>query len=667
MSESRKPRSDAHSDAHAKLLARVRAAARQEQFLEVVSADEARARFERHLDLAPLAAESVPLADALARVLAHDVVAAVDAPPFDRSNVDGFALRATDTVGAGDASPKIFRLNAEVIACGDAPALEVTPGTATAIATGGVIPRGADAVVMIEHTELIENGAPSIELRRAAASGQFVSYAGSDIARGEMLLRRGTRIGSREIGMLAACGLSHVDVVRKPKVAVLSTGDELVAPGSPLEPASVYDSNGAIIAAAVAEAGGEPLRLGAFPDHAAALENAVRQALKQSDMVVLSGGTSKGAGDLSHAIVSRLGKPGILVHGVALKPGKPLCLGVIGDKPIVVLPGFPTSAIFTFHAFVAPVIRALAGLPPEAAKTLSARVPVRVNSELGRKEFVLVSLVESADGAVAFPTGKSSGSVTSFSQADGFLEIEALASSLDADSEVQVTLIGSAARAPDLVIMGSHDVALDVVVGAIAERGYSARTLAVGSLGGAVAASRGECDIAPVHLIDPASGQYNVHLATPGLTLVPGWQRMQGVLFRPGDTRFEGRTADQALRVILDDRTALMVNRNAGAGTRVLIEKLLLGARPPGYANQPKSHNAVAAAISQGRADWGIAIEPVAKLYGLGFLPVSPERYDFLLVAARAERPAVQAFLAVLREPATRERIRALGMKTIDD
>ncbi len=172
------------------------------------------------------------MAAALARVLAHDVVAAVDAPPFDRSNVDGFALRAADTVGASDASPKIFRLNAEVIACGDAPALEVEPGTATTIATGGVIPRGADAVVMIEQTELIETGAPSIELRRAAAPGQFVSYAGSDIARGETLLRRGTRIGSREIGMLAACGLAQVDVVRRPKVAVLSTGDELVAPGA---------------------------------------------------------------------------------------------------------------------------------------------------------------------------------------------------------------------------------------------------------------------------------------------------------------------------------------------------------------------------------------------------------------------------------------------------
>jgi putative molybdopterin biosynthesis protein len=654
--------SKARPDHNAELLARVRAAARQEQFLEVVSADEARARFERHLDLSPLAGETVPLANALTRVLAHDVKAAVDAPPFDRSNVDGFALRAADTIGAGDASPKIFRLNAEVIACGDAPALEVKPGTATTIATGGVIPRGADAVVMIEHTELMAGDPPSIELRRAAAPGQFVSYAGSDIARGETLLRRGTRVGSREIGMLAACGLANIEVVRQPRVAVLSTGDELVAPGAPLKPAGVYDSNGAIIAAAVAEAGGEALAMGAFPDDATVLEQAVRRALAASDMVVLSGGTSKGAGDLSHAIVSRLGKPGILVHGVALKPGKPLCLGVIGDKPIVVLPGFPTSAIFTFHAFVAPVIRARAGLPPEAARTLSARVPLRIASELGRKEFVLVSLIDSEQGPVAFPTGKGSGSVTSFSQADGFLEIDALAGSLDAGSAAQVTLIGSAARAPDLVVMGSHDVALDVVVGALAERGFAARVLAVGSLGGVAAANRGECDIAPVHLIDPKSGHYNVHLAASGLRLVRGWERMQGVLFRAGDQRFEGRSAPEAIKAALADSTALMVNRNAGSGTRVLVDKLLEGHRPPGYANQPKSHNAVAAAIAQSRADWGLAIEPVARLYGLGFLPVAPEHYDFLLVESRAERPAVQAFLAALRDPATRERIRALGM-----
>jgi putative molybdopterin biosynthesis protein len=652
--------------AAAAVLDAVRRAARQEQFLEVVSAGEARHRFEARVDPAPCGTETLPLAAALSRVIASDVIAPVDAPPFDRANVDGFAVRAVDTAGASPSAPKRFALNAEVVACGVAPGIEVAPGTATTIATGGVIPRGADAVVMIEHTELIEDdAAPAIDVHRAAASGQFISYAGSDIAHGETLLRRGTEIGSREIGILAACGFASVEVIRRPRVAVLSTGDELVEPGRPLRPGAVYDSNGAIIAAAVAEAGGEAVAFGAVPDDEAALERAMRQALDSCDMVVLSGGTSKGAGDLSHRVVSRLGSPGILVHGVALKPGKPLCLAVIGDKPLVVLPGFPTSAIFTFHAFVVPIIRARAGLPAEAARTVIARVPVRVPSELGREEFVLVSLVGAQDGLIAFPTGKGSGAVTAFSQADGFLAIDALASALDAETEAEVTLIGQAEHAPDLVVMGSHDVALDVVVGALAERGLRARTIAVGSLGGVNAASRGECDIAPVHLVNPATGIYNKHLLEPGLALVPGWRRMQGFVFRSGDTRFEGLSAEAALQAALADPAILMVNRNAGSGTRVLIDSLLRGAKPVGYANQPRSHNAVAAAIAQHRADWGVAIAPVARLYGLGFLPIAPEHYDFLLVEARRQRPAVQAFLEVLRDETTRERIRALGMEPL--
>jgi putative molybdopterin biosynthesis protein len=649
------------------LVAAVRRAARQEQFLEVVSPEAARARFARHISLAPLDSERVPLDAALTRVLAGDVTAPIDVPPFDRANVDGFALRAAETAGASDGAPLRLRLNGEVIVCGHAPALAVATGTATTIATGGVIPRGADAVVMIENTDLVESAAePAIDVRRAVAPGQFVSYAGSDIARGEMLLRRGARIGSREIGMLAACGIAEVEVVRRPRVAVLSTGDELVAPGMPLRPAAVYDSNGAIVTAAVKEAGGEPVPFGAFPDNETALELALRTALQVCDLVIISGGTSKGAGDLSHRVVSRLGTPGVIVHGVALKPGKPLCLAAIDGKPLVVLPGFPTSAIFTFHAFVAPIIRARAGLPPEAARTIEATVPVPVTSELGRQEFVLVALAEGDDGAVAFPTAKGSGSVTSFSQADGFIAIEALASALPAGTRARVTLIGEAAAMPDLVITGSHCVALDAVLGTLADQGFSARTIAVGSLGGVAAAERGECDLAPVHLVDPETGIYNAHLLRPGLALVKGWQRLQGVVFRTDDVRFEGRNAQDAVKAALADPACLMVNRNAGAGTRVLIDKLLAGARPPGYSNQPRSHNAVAAAVAQGRADWGVAIEPVAQLYGLAFLPLAPEEYDFLLVEKRRERPAVQAFLAALRDEATRARIRALGMQFQD-
>jgi putative molybdopterin biosynthesis protein len=553
------------------LLDAVRAAARQEQFLAVVSAEEAKVRFEQQLDLAPLPAEAVALADARGRVLSADVAAPIDVPPFDRANVDGFALRAADSAGATEATPRRLTLNAEVLACGHAPKFTVAPGTATAIATGGVVPRGADAVAMIETTELIDAAAPAIDLRRAVSAGQFISYAGSDIARGETLLRRGARISSREIGMLAACGLDTIDVVRRPKVAVLSTGDELAALGSPLRPGAVYDSNGAIVAAAVSEAGGAPVVFGAFPDDEAALEAAVRRALGQCDIVVLSGGTSKGAGDLSHRIVSRLGSPGVIVHGVALKPGKPLCLAVAQGKPIIVLPGFPTSAIFTFHAFVAPVIRAKAGLPPEAAVKVDATVPVRIPSELGRKEFVLVALVAGEAGPIAFPIGKGSGSVTTFSQADGFLEVGALRTSVDPGTHAQVTLIGQA-QAPDLVIAGSHCVALDAVLSALSAQGVSARTIAIGSMGGVAAARRGECDLAPIHLIDPATGVYNEHFARDGLALVRGWQRMQGIVYRPGDARFEGKSAQEALKAALADGDCIMVNRNAGAGTRILVD-----------------------------------------------------------------------------------------------
>jgi putative molybdopterin biosynthesis protein len=484
------------------------------------------------------------------------------------------------------------------------------------------------------------------------------------------VLRKGVRITSREIGMLAACGLSAISVVRRPKVAVLGTGDELVTPGQSLRPGAVYDSNTPIIAAAVAEAGGEPITFGAFPDNEPALAAALQRALAECDIVLLSGGTSKGAGDLSYRVVSRLAR--VLVHGVALKPGKPLCLAVTSGgsqsgKPIAVLPGFPTSAIFTFHAFIAPLIRARAGLPQGPEDSVNARVPVRITSELGRQEFVLVALAAGDDGLTAFPTAKGSGAVTAFSQADGFLSIDALASALDAGTDAPVKLIGAQARLPDLLIVGSHCVALDAVLSRLAERGFAARTITVGSMGGVTAIGRGECDIAPVHLLDPAGERYNVHLLKPGLSLVRGWERMQGFVFRADDRRFSGKSALEALPVALADPNCLMVNRNAGAGTRILIDRLLAGARPPGYPNQPRSHNAVAAAVAQGRADWGIAIAPVARMYGLGFLPIAPEHYDFLLAEARRERPAVRAFLAALREEEVRARIAKLGMQPSDE
>ncbi|MGN6284672.1 MAG: molybdopterin biosynthesis protein [Afipia sp.] len=637
------------------------AATEQEQFLTVLSREDALARFEQALFPRALASDTRKLADSLGCALAADVVAPIDVPPFDRSNVDGFAVRAADLAAATEAHPVRLTLNSEVIACGIQPRLPVQPGTATPIATGGPVPRGADAVIMIEHTQPVD--AAAIDIRRATTPGQFISYAGSDIARGEVLMRAGTVIGSREIGMLAACGIAVVDVVTRPRVAILSTGDELVQPGAALRPAAIYDTNGAIVTAAVAENGGEAIFLGAFSDDEAELEVAMRKALAGHDMLVLSGGTSKGAGDVSHRIISRLGAPGVVAHGVALKPGKPLCLAVCDGKPVVILPGFPTSAMFTFHDMIVPVLRRLAGLPPRTDAQVMARVPVRIASELGRTEFVMVSLVEGDNGLIAYPSGKGSGAITSFSQSDGFLRIDALADHMPANTDAQVTLFTPHVRVPDLVIIGSHCTGLDVVTAPLVRIGLSVRSISVGSLGGLAAARRGECDLAPIHLFDDKTGTYNVPFLSDGLDLVPGYRRMQGIVFRAGDKRFEGRDAHGAVRAALADPACLMVNRNQGAGTRILIDQLLEGQRPDGYWNQPRSHNAVAAAVAQHRADWGVTIAPVARAAGLGFIPLAEEHYDFVVVAKRRDRAAVKACLESLASPQTRAALEEAGFR----
>jgi putative molybdopterin biosynthesis protein len=633
----------------------------QDQFLTVLSREEALSRFEAALFPRELKSEPRKLADARGCVLSEDVVAPIDVPPFDRSNVDGFAVRSADLVAANEAAPVRLRLNDEVIACGVAPARPVLSGTATAIATGGPLPRGADAVVMVEHSQ--PAGARAIDIRRAASPGQFVSYAGSDIARGEALLRAGTIIGSREIGMLAACGIAEVMVAKKPRVAVISTGDELVQPGEALRPAAIYDTNGAIVTAAINENGGAAQFVGAIADDEAALEAVMRKTLAESDMLVLSGGTSKGAGDVSHRIIARLGQPGIIAHGVALKPGKPLCLAVCDGKPVIILPGFPTSAMFTFHDMIVPVLRRMAGLPPRSDAKVSARVPVRIASELGRTEFVMVSLVEGAGGLIAYPTGKGSGAITSFAQADGFLKIDALADQMPANAQAEVTLFTPHVRVPDLVIVGSHCTGLDLVAAPLAHAGLTVRSIAVGSLGGLAAAKRGECDLAPIHLFDDKSETYNTPFLSEGLELVPGWRRMQGIVFRKGDARFEGKSAQEAAASALADPACIMVNRNQGSGTRILIDRLLGEARPDGYWNQPRSHNAVAAAVAQHRADWGMTIAPVADASGLGFIPLAEEHYDFALVKARKQRAAVQAFLDALASEESRAALSKAGFR----
>jgi len=637
--------------------------AAQTQFLDVLTRDEATARFRSHLRLAPLGKETVALDAALGRVLAEDVVATVDVPGFDRANVDGFAVLANDTFGAMEETPRTVRLNAEVLAPGVVPVAGVRSGLATAIATGGMLPRGADAVVMVEYTDPVDaEGGSAVEIGRPVTPGENVSYAGTDIAQGETVLRAGQPLTSREIGVLAAIGRRDVPVYRRPRVAIFSTGNEIVAPGGTLHRGAVYDSNAAIIGAAVEELGGTAVHLGVVPDDEAALASALGRGL-ECDVVVFSGGTSKGAGDLSYRVLHGLREPGVVAHGVALKPGKPICLAVSDGKPVVVLPGFPTSAIFTFHEFLAPVIRAFAGLPPERKEHVAATLPMRVNSERGRTEYLLVGLIRGPRGLLAYPMGKGSGSVTTFSGADGFITIDQHTEIVDAGSEVSVQLLGQRLEPSDLVIVGSHCVGLDLLIGKLIRQGVRTKALYVGSMGGLTAAKRGECDIAGIHLMDPATGEYNRPMLTAELELVPGYGRMQGIVFRRDDARFADRSRDDVVAGVLLDADCVMVNRNAGSGTRVIVDRLLGERRPTGYGTQTKSHNAVAAAVAQGRADWGVAIDTVARQYGLGFLPLQEEQYDFVVQKSALDRAPVRAFRALLEDPRTREELAALGFR----
>jgi putative molybdopterin biosynthesis protein len=671
----------------------------QEQFLNVIDRDEAERRFHAALDLTPLGAEEVPLAEALGRVLAQDVVAPLDVPSFDRANVDGFALRAEDTFGAREEEPRRLRLNQETLATGMPPKQPVTGGTTTAIATGAVVPRGADAIVMIEHTDTDER---QVLVRRPATPALNITFAGTDIGRGETVLRQGELLTSRETGVLAALGFTKVPVVRQPRVAILSTGDELIAPGETMRAGLVFDSNSTILADAVRELGGIPVPLGIVPDNQATLQKRLQEALA-CNVVLLSGGTSKGPGDLSYRVVANLGPPGIVAHGVALKPGKPLCLAAVrvADKdrirtvPVVILPGFPTSAIFTFHEFVAPVLRALGSYPQDSREELAAHLPMRVNSERGRTEYLLVNLVADSDRPdsriasqesqtaptgsgnrsfafddqsraqhwVAYPMGKGSGSVTAFSLADGFVIIPRQREYLEAGERVEVHLLSRRLRPADFVVIGSHCIGLDYLLGRMQARGFRSKFLAVGSTGGLLAARRAECDLASIHLLHAESNTYNRPFLNEDLVLVRGYGRLQGILFRRGDPRFQSQSVAEAVSRALNDPSCILINRNRGSGTRMLIERLLGSAKPPGYLTEARSHNAVAAAVAQGRADWGVGIVSLAGEYGLNSLPLQQEEYDFVIPRVRLNRPGVQAFRSLLQEEETYRALASMGFR----
>jgi molybdenum cofactor synthesis domain-containing protein len=607
--------------------------------------------------------EQVPLSGCYGRVLARDVHSKVDVPGFDRASMDGFAVKAKDTWGADEQNPVALKLTG-IIHAGEMPSIAVEPGTAIEIATGAVMPRGGNAVVMVEQTD---TSGDKVNVRKPVSPGENVMHTGADVMMGELLLREGTRLTSREISVLAAVGLSMVDVYRRPLVGIISTGNEIAPPGSALKPGQIYDVNAYAVGAGVEENGGIPVYLGIVRDRPLEFRNALLEASKKVDVILTSGSTSAGASDMMFATVAEMGK--VLVHGIKIKPGKPTIIGEADHKPFIGLPGYPSSALTIFNEVAAPLIRHMAGIRGAEQHRVQARMAVRTQSEGGREVLQPVGLIRMADGSLAaYPIEKGSGAVTSLLDADGYVEIGEHTHVLEEGEHVEVTLFSEKIAFPDLLIIGSHCLGIDVITELMARYGYSVRSINVGSMGGLRAIRKGIADIAGVHLLDE-SGVYNEPFlqGVEGL-LVKGYIREQGLILPKGNPL--------KIRGIADLPGKRIVNRTRGSGTRTLfdmeLKKLATEKHVPveeliesieGYDVEAKTHSAVASAILSGKADAGVGIKTVADQNGLDFIPLRDEEYDFVVQKSRAEKPAIKAFMDVLRSSEFRSRLETLGYR----
>ena len=408
-------------------------------FRQLMTFDEAKKMISERLKPEALGEEEVSLLEAHDRVLRENVVSALNIPPFNRSTVDGFAVKAADTFGAGENQPVKLKV-CGMVSVGEQPKISVGKGEAAEIVTGAPVPVGADAVVMVEDTDRED---VALRVYRAVTKDENVMKKGTDIKKGGTALKTGQVLGASEIGVLAALGLTKAKVSKVPVVAVLSTGGEVTEPGKKLPPGKIYDINAYSLSTAVRESGGRPVYLGVVPDEEAALRKVLMNALASADMVLTSGGVSVGPKDLTPQIVDSLGKPGVFVSGIAVKPGKPTTIALVGKKPVFSLPGHPTSALLIFHLLARPVIQVMSGKTASEAKTVKAVAASRMFSAKGRRTFVMVKLKRDGTNRLLVEpveTG-ASGAITTLTKADGFVEVPENQQFIDAGEEVDVALL----------------------------------------------------------------------------------------------------------------------------------------------------------------------------------------------------------------------------------
>jgi putative molybdopterin biosynthesis protein len=641
-------------------------------YLHDIPLPEAQARLKQALQDADLwrvlSTQSIPLDEnALGRVTAEPIWAKISSPHYHASAMDGFAVRAVATNGALPSKPLTLQIGPQ----------------AQYVDTGDPLPDWANAVIPIEHVESLDElgnitaeirNPLSIRIRASIAPWSHVRPLGEDIVATQLVLPAGHILRPADLGAVAAAGHQEINVARKPRVAILPTGTELVPIGSQLKAGDILEYNSLVLAAQVKSMGGEATRYPITSDDFDFICNRVREAAEQHDLVLLNAGSSAGAEDFSAKTVEKLGT--LLVHGVAVRPGHPVILGLINREskiqnrksevvPIIGVPGYPVSAALTVDIFVEPLIAKWLGRRPNELRTETATLTRKIVSPPGDDDFVRVAVGKVGDRLLAAPLSRGAGVITSLVQADGLALIPRGAQGLEAGEQVRVHLYRSQPEIERTIFcIGSHDLTLDLMSQFLAEHDRRLASANVGSQGGLIALRRGEAHLAGSHLLNPETGEYNTsyirqYMPNIPVKVVALVGRDQGLMVKRGNPKGAKRLQD------LTNPDVRFVNRQRGAGTRVLLDyhlnlMTIVPERIVGYDQEEYTHLGVAAAIASGRADCGMGIAAAAQALDLEFIPLFQERYDLVIPKQFAEGNLLAPLFGLLADPRFRESVTQL-------
>ncbi|MBQ8857692.1 MAG: molybdopterin biosynthesis protein [Lachnospiraceae bacterium] len=596
--------------------------------------------------------ECIPVFEACGRITSEAVYAHICAPHYHASAMDGIAVQASSTFGATETTP-----------------IRLTPAQYIVVDTGDPLPENCDAVIMVEDIVKEENG--DVRIYNAAAPWQHIRQIGEDICAGEMILPSYTTVSPSAIGALLAGGILEINVIKKPVIGIIPTGDEIIPPTSDPAPGDIIEFNSSIFSAMVRQWGAEAVTFPIVPDKFDIMKQTVTEALEKCDIVLLNAGSSAGREDYSEGVIRELG--GVLYHGIAMKPGKPAILGYQNEKAIIGVPGYPVSGIIVIEQLLKPIIEYINHAHVQQDAYVEATLSRAVVSGLKYQEFVRVRMGYVAGKLIASPLSRGAGVVSSFMKADGILEIPQGQEGYEAGSTVSVRLLRPLSELQNtLVAIGSHDPLLDEVSNLLHRKNpnlYMASSH-VGSMGGIMAVRRGETHMAGIHLLNEKDGTYNTafvkkYFPNGGVRVVECVGRTQGIMVAPGNPKNITEIKS------LSEQGIRYVNRQKGSGTRILIDYLCKKENIDttaiyGYDREEFTHTSVAAQIASGSADAGMGIYSAAQLYGLDFIPICIEQYDLLIPDSAWDTDVVQEVIQILKSEEFSQKLTEMGGYTLE-